>query len=41
MDNELKVCFGVFRVHFQNLSGGTSIFLQVVTEEITINEKIK
>ena len=39
MDNESKVCFGVFRVNILNLSGDTSVFLHVYTKNITINEK--
>lgn len=39
MDNESKVCFGVFQVNILNLSGDTIVFLHVRTKNITINEK--
>lgn len=39
MDNESKVCFGVFWVNILNLSGDTSVFLHVCTKNITINAK--
>lgn len=39
MNNESKVCFGVFWVNILNLSGNTSVFLHVRTKNITIHEK--
>ena len=41
MNNESKVCFGVFGVNILNLSGNTSVFLHVRTKNITIHEKKK
>lgn len=41
MNNESKVCFGVFGVNILNLPGDTSVFLHVRTKNITIHEKKK